>query len=89
MRAAKRYKVVLRPAARRDLDRLPIQVRNRVLTALLELEKDPRPRASKQLVSRGRERRLRVGVYRVLYEVDDEASIVRVFRIRHRREAYR
>ena len=56
---------------------------------MLELEKDPRPRASKQLVSRGRERRLRVGAYRVLYEVDDEASIVRVFRIRHRREAYR
>lgn len=86
---AKHYSVVLRPAAQRDLDHLPDQVRDRILAALLGLENDPRPRASKQLVGLGRERRLRVGEYRMLYEVDDEASIVRIFRVIHRREAYR
>lgn len=85
----KPYAVLLRPAARRDLDRLSSQVRERILAALLELEQTPRPRASKQLVGRGRERRLRVGEYRVLYEVDDAVSTVRIFRVRHRGEAYR
>ena len=91
MRVAKQYSAVLRPAARRDLDRLPSQIRDKFVTALLKLEKDPKPRASKQLMSRGRERRLRVGAYRVLheYEVDDKAAVVRIFRVRHRREACR
>jgi len=88
VRVQKPYSVVLRPAARRDLDRLPPQVRERVLTALLELETTPRPRASKQLVGRGRERRLRVGEYRVLYEVDDADGAVLIFRVRHRGDAY-
>lgn len=73
---AKRYSVALRPAAQRDLDRLPSQVRDGILAALVELEKDPRPRASKQLVGRGRERRLRVGEYRVLYEVHYQTGLL-------------
>lgn len=32
---------------------------------------------------------LRVGMYRILYEVDDQARVVTIFRIKHRREAYR
>lgn len=86
---AKQYSAVLRPAARRDLDRLPSQIRDKFVTALLKLEKDPKPRASKQLMSRGRECRPRVGAYRVLHEVDDKAAVVRIFRVRHRREACR
>jgi len=33
--------------------------------------------------------RIRVGVYRIIYEVDDAARVVTVYRIRHRREVYR
>jgi len=59
------------------------------MVALAALEDAPRPRASKKLTGRGRERRLRVGEYRVLYEVDDENRVVRIFRVRHRGRAYR
>lgn len=83
------YSVLLRPAAQRDLDRLPPAIYQRVTEALAKLEQEPRPRACKKLTGRENEWRLRVGAYRVLYEVDDGAKIVRVFRIRHRREVYR
>lgn len=83
------YSALLRPAAQRDLDRLSHSVAQRVVAALLKLEQDPRPRGSKKLSGRENEWRLRVGAYRILYEVDDEAKVVRVFRIRHRREVYR
>ena len=83
------YSVLLRPAAQRDLDRLPPAVYRRVIEALTKLEQEPRPRGSKKLTGRENEWRLRVGAYRVLYEIDDKAEVVRIFRIRHRREVYR
>ena len=52
------------------------------------LEQDPRPPDAKKL--RGMtDYSLRVGVYRILYDVDDEARSVTVYRVKHRREAYR
>jgi len=33
--------------------------------------------------------RIRIGDYRVIYEIDDRAKVIKVMRIRHRREAYR
>jgi len=83
------YSVLLRPAAQRDLDRLPPAIYRRVTETLIKLEQEPRPRGSKKLRVGTNEWRLRVGAYRVLYEVDDKARLVRVFRIRHRREVYR
>jgi mRNA interferase RelE/StbE len=49
----------------------------------------PRPRGTKKLVGAENLWRLRVGTYRILYEVDDKSAVVTAFRIRHRREAYR
>jgi mRNA interferase RelE/StbE len=83
------YSVLLRPAAQRDWDHLPATAHQRVEAALLKLEENPRPHGSKKLTGRENEWRLRMGEYRLLYEVDDKARVVRVFRIRHRREVYR
>ena len=84
-----RYKVLLRPAAQRDLDRMERRVCERLLRAILALETEPRPRGARKLVGGKKEWRLRVGVWRVLYEIDDEEKVVRIFRVRHRRDAYR
>lgn len=84
-----RYSVILRPAAQRDLDRLPSSVAQRVLKALHKLERNARPRGCKKLAGRKNEWSLRVGAYRVLYEVHDKEKMVRVFRVLPRREAYR
>jgi mRNA interferase RelE/StbE len=82
------YTVRLKPRAERELDRLPIGVARRVWEKLLVLEREPRPRGAAKL--EGIEGyRIRVGDYRIVYLVDDDARVVDVARIGHRREIYR
>ncbi len=84
-----RYKVLLRPAAVRDLDRLEFKARDRILKALRSLDESPRPWGSKKLVGAEAQYRLRVGDHRILYEIVKDSNTVLVFRVAHRREAYR
>jgi mRNA interferase RelE/StbE len=87
----RRFEVRLIATARRSLDRLPADARRRVVRALRGLEIDPRPSGATRLVGQDHEPiwRIRVGDYRVLYELRDEALVVLVIRIGHRREVYR
>ncbi|MFQ5881866.1 MAG: type II toxin-antitoxin system RelE/ParE family toxin [Candidatus Methylomirabilales bacterium] len=83
------YEVVLRPSAQRDLRKLPQAVEEQVIRALDILRSQPRPVGVKKLAGGTNEWRLRVGDYRILYEINDKKRYVRVFRIAHRRDAYR
>ena len=83
------YNVLLRPAAERERRKLPPEVRPRVNQALLALEDEPRPHGVTKLAGYANRWRVRVGDYRVIYQVDDQAQEVTVLRIAHRREAYR
>ena len=83
------YGVLLERAAERDLNRLSSRLHERVVSALQALQKNPRPPGCRKLTGTGNDWRIRVGDYRVVYEIDDRASLVRVNRVRHRREVYR
>jgi mRNA interferase RelE/StbE len=83
------YNVLLRPAAARERRKLPPEVRPRVNQALLALEDEPRPHGVTKLAGYANRWRVRIGDYRVIYQIDDQASEVIVLRIAHRREAYR
>jgi mRNA interferase RelE/StbE len=83
------YTVLLRPAAERDRGSLPPDLRRRINEALVALEEDPRPSDTVKLSGHQNRWRIRVGDYRILYEVDDAAHQVLVLRIAHRREVYR
>jgi mRNA interferase RelE/StbE len=50
---------------------------------------NPRPPGSKKLAGSKNEWRIRVGDYRVLYDIADKVRIVRVYRVRHRRDVYK
>jgi len=83
-------RLVIRPAARRDLGRLVPEVADRVEQQIGALEYDPRPPGC--LLLRGQlpsTWRLRVGDWRVIYDIDDHAGVVTVLRILHRSKAYR
>lgn len=82
------YSLYVRGRADRELSRLPPDVQQRLDAAIDALADDPRPRGSKKLQGR-RGRSVRVGDYRVLYEVDDEAQEITVTKVAHRREVYR
>lgn len=83
------YTVLLRPAAERDSQKLPTTIRSRVFTTLFALEQDPRPQGVVKLTGSPDRRRLRVGDYRILFEIDDPAQTVLILRIAHRRDVYR
>lgn len=83
------YTVLLRPAAERDSQKLPATIRSRVVTTLFALEQNPRPQGVVKLAGSPDRWRIRVGDYRILFEIDDPAQTVLVLRIAHRRDVYR
>ncbi len=78
----------VRPASR-AFERLPSVVRARIERAIDALTTNPRPSGSRSVVSGAGDLRIRVGDYRVLYEVDDASRTVLILKIAHRSEAYR
>ena len=83
------FEIVLERAAERDLRRLSEEVHDRAIDAISSLASNPRPAGAKKLAGTKNDWRLRVGDYRVLYEIADTIRVVRVYRVRHRREVYR
>ncbi len=83
-----KYRVFIRKSVYKDLDRIPKKDVSRIVKVIGALSEDPRPPQSKTLS--GEEKyRLRCGVYRIVYEIQDEKLIVCVVRARHRRDVYR
>lgn len=83
-----RYRVVLVRSAERELRHLPRAAGGRVAAALQRLTEAPRPRGARRL-SQGPGWRVRVGDYRILYMVDEDARLITVYAIGHRRDVYR
>ena len=83
-----RYRVILPKSVQKELDRLPDEIANRILARLSLLETNPRPADVKKL--KGRDAwRIRIGDYRVIYEIHDRILQIIVVTIGHRREVYR
>jgi mRNA interferase RelE/StbE len=81
------YEIELKPRAVKDLRKIPKDQASRIADALEDLA-DGMKGDIKRLTNFTPEYRLRVGDYRVLFEIEDSSRIV-VYRVRHRREAYR
>jgi mRNA interferase RelE/StbE len=83
------YTVEIRPAAARQLKKLTRVVQAQVIQQLEELELDPRPPDVKKLSGKNNLYRVRVGEYRIVYEIQDAVLLVLVLAVGHRREIYR
>jgi len=83
------YEVLLSGKAQRDLRRLPTDVFERVVPAIRGLGRIPRPSGGRKIAGSLHDWRIRVGDYRVVYQIDDEERTIHVMYVRHRREAYR
>jgi mRNA interferase RelE/StbE len=82
------YRVSLTTSAEKELSDLPRKLISRMVTRIASLGGSPRPPGCKKLKGGDCEWRIRLGNYRVVYEIDDAAKTVEVTRIAHRREAY-
>ena len=83
-----KFQIILPKSVQKELDRLPDELAGRILARLAGLETNPRPADVKKL--KGRDAwRIRVGDYRVIYEIHDRVLQIIVITVGHRREIYR
>lgn len=75
--------------ARRQFDRLPLEVAAAVLETLEAIAENPRRLGKALMFEHEGRSSARRGPYRVIYELDDTAMLVRVVAIGHRRDVYR
>ena len=83
-----RYRIEFARSVRRDLRKINKRDVLRILKAIEKLEVDPRPPNCKKL-TRSELYRIRVGRYRVVYEVFDETVVVMISKIGDRKDVYR
>jgi mRNA interferase RelE/StbE len=82
------YSIGILRRAQKELAQLPKQEYERIKEAIVSLSQDPRPQGCKKLT--GRECwRIRVGDYRVIYEIDDPQQGITILHIGHRRGIYK
>ncbi len=82
------YSLYIRKSAQKSLAKIAETERNGIIYRIKLLEENPRPANSKKL--KGRDAyRIRVGNYRVIYEIEDDKLIVLVIAIGHRSSVYR
>ena len=82
------HSIRIESSAKKYLSLLNIEMRRRVIQAIDKLSSDPRPAGCKKLKSRDAYR-IRIGDYRVIYEIHDNVLVVLIIRIAHRSEAYK
>lgn len=83
------YEVRLKPSAERMFRKLPLETRSRIARRLDALESDPRPPGCEKLAGAEDLYRIRVGDYRVVYQVSNQAPVVLIVTIGHRSDVYR
>jgi len=82
------YTVLLKRSAEKELERLDSKTHDKIIKQLLALKENPLPKGVKKL--QGREGyRMRIGDYRILYEIDETEKEIEVFSVAHRKEVYR
>ncbi len=84
-----RYEIIIKPAAEKSLDKIPLPARRRIADAMEQLGSDPRPLGVVKLTGDENLWRIRIGNYRVVYEIHDDRLVVLVLRVAHRKDVYR
>lgn len=83
------YRVEIARSAEKALFRLPKEALVKVLSAIGALTQDPRPAGCRKLSGQEDTYRIRVGVYRIIYEIYDDMVLVKVLKVGHRKDIYR
>jgi mRNA interferase RelE/StbE len=83
------YEILLKKSVEKDIASVPRKSISRILNAIEDLKRIPMPHSSRKLSGSVSLYRIRVGEYRILYEVCHEKKQVTIVFIRHRRTAYR
>jgi mRNA interferase RelE/StbE len=83
-----RFELEFAASIRKDLIKIHKKEVTKILSEIQKLAEDPRPIASKKLINEELYR-IRIGNYRVIYEIIDERLIVHVVKVGHRKDVYK
>jgi mRNA interferase RelE/StbE len=84
-----RYQVIVPEKVQKQINALPSKVGDRIYARIATLKDDPRPDGVVKLRGLKDEYRIRVGDYRIRYEIHDQELIVTVVKVQHRKDVYR
>lgn len=82
------YELIFAVPVEKDFNRIDRQHHARILKKIEKLRNDPRPHGSRRLVDAVSSYRIRVGDFRVIYQIDERAGVVTIMHVRHRKDAY-
>ena len=83
------YSIEFDKSVKKTLSKLPNEVIKKILDAIAELADNARPNGCKKLQSKGDFYRIRVGNYRIIYDINDDELLVLVVEIGDRKEIYK
>ncbi|MBI5400362.1 type II toxin-antitoxin system RelE/ParE family toxin [Candidatus Saganbacteria bacterium] len=83
------YKIQFKKSALKDLNKLEKHFVPQIYNKITSLSENPRSAQSTKLKGGENSYRLRIGNYRIIYQIDDSAKIVLIFGVGHRKEIYR
>ena len=83
------YEILLSKATRKQLSTLPDFIHNKIIEDITNLSVSPRPAGCKKLKGYKNSYRIRVGDYRVIYEIEDKVLRILVIAIGHRKDIYK
>ncbi|BAY75203.1 plasmid stabilization system protein like [Nostoc linckia NIES-25] len=83
------YTVIISKSVQKQIDDLPNDITLRVIEKIQNLAVEPRPDGIVKLKGFDNEYRIRIGDYRVRYEIDDENQLVQILQCKHRKDVYR
>jgi len=83
-----KYKIEIKRSAVKEIKKIPVKDLKKILVKIASLTDNPRPQACVKL-SADEKYRIRVGVYRILYETKDKLLVIIVVKVAHRKDVYR
>lgn len=83
------YSIVISKSVQKQINNLPSEIQKRIFEKIQSLKDNPRPDGIIKLKNCDREYRVRVGNYRVRYEINDEDRIILLLQCKHRKDIYR
>ncbi|HEY9872997.1 MAG TPA: type II toxin-antitoxin system RelE/ParE family toxin [Candidatus Obscuribacterales bacterium] len=83
------HTVIIPKPVQKQLDSLPDDIRNRIIEKIVLLAEEPRPQGVVKLKGYENEYRIRIGDYRVRYEIHDQDFVVLLLHCRHRKDVYK
>ncbi len=83
------FRIEWKKSTRKDLRKLPANAADKIVEAVEHLSQNPFPHGVEKLSGSEHAYRIRLGDYRVVYEVVTESKLVEIQRVRHRKDVYR